>query len=96
MTHEEFEAKLGSKVSDADYTIIERVYAFHPVISNTKGKQQIADLYKIGGMRVIKDMVATADAAEVIDQQIFSCRVAIREQEDNLRQLLENLDLLRR
>ena len=96
MTHEEFEAKLGSKVSDADYAIIERVYTFHPVISNTKGKQQIVDLYKIGGMRVIKDMIPTADAAEAIDQQIFSCRVAIREQEDNLRQLLENLDLLRR
>jgi hypothetical protein len=61
MTHEEFEAKLGSKVSDADYAIIERVYTFHPVISNTKGKQQIVDLYKIGGMRVIKDMIPTAE-----------------------------------
>ncbi|HCT63891.1 MAG TPA: hypothetical protein DIC60_01200 [Lachnospiraceae bacterium] len=47
----EFEA-LAGPVSDANYKVIDRVYTFHPSISEVEGKRQIAGLYKSFGMRV--------------------------------------------
>lgn len=70
MTKAEFEGKLGREVSEKDYTVIEYVYNFHPVISNTEGKVQIAELYKLGGMRLIRDMVQTAIRAETLENRI--------------------------
>lgn len=48
MMKEEFESRLGGPVSDAEYRDIEYVYQFYPTIDT---KDQIVDLYKIGGMR---------------------------------------------
>ncbi len=70
MTKAEFEGKLGKKVSEKDYSVIEYVYNFHPSISNTEGKTQIAELYKLGGMRLIRDMVQTATQAEALENKI--------------------------
>ena len=44
-------------ISDSDYEIIETVYAFHPAISDVRGKEQIAWLYTTLGMAVINDML---------------------------------------
>jgi hypothetical protein len=49
-------------LSEANFDIINTVYAYHPIISNVKGKKEIADLYKRGGMGIIKDMLDTAEA----------------------------------
>lgn len=62
MKHE-FEEKLGSQVTEEKYKDIEFVYTFHPSISNTEGKTQIAQLYKLGGIRLIRDMIPTARKA---------------------------------
>lgn len=70
MTKVEFEGKLGREVSEKDYSVIEYVYNFHPSISNTEGKTQIAELYKLGGMRLIRDMVQTATQAESLENNI--------------------------
>ena len=70
MTKAEFEGKLGKEISEKDYSIIEYVYNFHPSISNTEGKTQIAELYKLGGMRLIRDMVQTATQAEALENKI--------------------------
>ena len=51
MMKHEFEEKLGNQVTEKEYKDIEFVYTFHPSISNTEGKTQIAQLYKIGGIR---------------------------------------------
>lgn len=66
----EFEKLVGKRVESADYKVIEYVYMNHPVIDNVTGKQQIADLYKIGGMAVIKGMVPIAKRAECIERKI--------------------------
>lgn len=39
----EFEERIGGEVRQSDYNIIEHVYTWHPAISNTEGKDQIAD-----------------------------------------------------
>lgn len=71
MTKQEFVSRIdGRTVSQIDYETIEFVYSYHPVISNTKGKDQIAGIYNFGGIRVIKDMVPTAEKAKQYEDEI--------------------------
>lgn len=62
MNRAEFENRVEKRkgfamsVTEADWKIIEKVYTFHPSISETKGKEQIADLYTEYGMGIIRDM----------------------------------------
>jgi hypothetical protein len=70
MNKQEFEEKIGKEISDSDYQAIEIVYMWHPSISNSNGKQQIADIYAIGGMTIIMDMLWRAERAFEIGQKI--------------------------
>ena len=91
----EFEAKLSElepiqrTVSDDDYKLIEYVYTFHPSISETEGKRQVALLYHEFGLRVFKDMEATATANQVLES-------AIRKTRAELQKLLDEADDLRK
>lgn len=72
MMKHEFEEKLGKSVTESEYKDIEFVYTFHPSISNTEGKTQIAELYKIGGIRLIRDMIPTAKKAQILEEKIIT------------------------
>lgn len=87
MMKHEFEEKLGSKVTESEYKDIEFVYTFHPVISNTEGKTQIAKLYELGGIRLIKDMIPTARKAQLLDGKIMTANA-------NLMELKRQLEML--
>ena len=50
--------------------MIEFVYCYHPSIPAVEGKKQIAAIYKIGGMRLINDMVPTATRIKQFDEAI--------------------------
>lgn len=75
MMKHEFEKKLGKPVTRKEYKDIEFVYTFHPSVSNTEGKKQIVELYKIGGMRLIKDMMPTARKAQELENKIITANV---------------------
>lgn len=77
MTKQEFEKRLGKTVNDRDYAKIEEVYATHPSISETEGKDQIAYLYKTFGMRIIEDMLPTARKAREIEGGMRSARMQL-------------------
>ena len=70
MMKEEFENLIGEKVDSKDYKVIEFVYCYHPSIPAVEGKKQIAAIYKIGGMRLINDMVPTATRIKQFDEAI--------------------------
>lgn len=95
MMKHEFEAKLSELepiqriVSDDDYKLIEYVYTFHPSISETDGKRQVALLYHEFGLRVFKDMEATATANQVLESAIHKTRA-------ELQKLLDEADDLRK
>lgn len=72
MMKHEFEERLGKPVTEKEYKDIEFVYTFHPSVSNTEGKTQIAELYKIGGMRLIRDMIPTAKKAQILEEKIIT------------------------
>lgn len=77
MTREEFakhvqaqRPELTGQVSDREWKLIERVYTFHPAISETDGKRQVALLYVEFGIRIFVDMSETAQSMEIIKQEI--------------------------
>ena len=60
----EFEKLIEQEVSQKDYEVIEFVYTWHPDIPDVGGKQKIADIWKVGGISLIKDMKRTAEYAK--------------------------------
>lgn len=75
MTKQEFEERIGKKVTEKDYNIIEKVYTWHPSISETEGKQEIADLYnRREGMTIIKGMYEAARMIEDLDSELRKLR----------------------
>lgn len=70
MEKNEFEKMIGLEVSQADYDVIEMVYDYHPSIRIVTGKEQMVDLFFNFGMRVIRDMLPTAQKAGELEQEI--------------------------
>lgn len=79
MTKQEFEERIGGTVSASRYDLIEEVYNFHPSIDNVKGKDEIAKIYTMFGMRLIYDMLPTAREAKRIDNDLAIYRSKIEE-----------------
>ena len=71
MMKEEFEELIGKKVTEQEYDDIETVYTFYPTLSEVEGKNQIAYLYRIHGMRIINDMLPTANKAAEYEDMIM-------------------------
>lgn len=78
MMKEEFEKLIGKNVSNEDYKIIETVYTYHPAISETDGKKEITELFKMGGMRLMKDMVSTAERGKQYEETITTAENALK------------------
>lgn len=66
-------------ISDGDYSVIEKVYTFHPSISETDGKRQIAYLYVTFGFAIIKDMEVRADLMAERERKLLSLNSSIEE-----------------
>lgn len=79
MTQEEFECRLGRSVSKDDYEKIEKVYLFHPSIDDVSGKDEITTIFKIGGMRLINDMMPTAMRGEELETEINRMRIELEQ-----------------
>lgn len=73
----EFEKLIGKTVSDEEYGTIEYVYTYHPAISETEGKDQIARLYTDYGMTVIEDMVERAGKMEMAERDLRVARTNV-------------------
>lgn len=69
MQKQEFEERIGETVSQKDYSVIEMVYTWHPSISETQGKDEIATLYKQFGMTIINQMLETAAIMQDLDAE---------------------------
>lgn len=88
----EFEAIANAKVSTEDYRLIEYVYQWHPLIPNNGGKEKIAEIWKVGGMELIRDMIPTAKKAEESENKITALRTKIYELERELNDEREAFD----
>jgi len=87
MTKQEFKALTKRDFTDKEYETIETVYTFHPAISETEGKKQIASLYDTFGFRIIADMLPTAINAKELEEQITRKRHELEELQEEYRKL---------
>lgn len=87
MMKEEFESLIGSGISAEDYAVVERVYMFHPAISETAGKEEVSELYKKFGMAIFMDMLQRAEMAESLIWKIKQNRKRIAELEKQFNEL---------
>lgn len=77
MMKQEFEKLIGETISDAAYALIEYVYQFHPLISATDGKNQVAMLYKTFGTSVFNMMTEEAKIAKDLEDERRMVREAL-------------------
>lgn len=62
--------------SKLDYDNIEFVYNYHPCISNTNGKSEIAYLYVKFGLALILDMLPRAQLAKEAEEKVQAAKKA--------------------
>lgn len=96
MTKEEFMNKVAEAtpkekkipvVSNTDYALIERVYTFHPAISETEGKRQIAELYVNFGMVLIMDMLPRAEVMAKKEEELREARAALSRIQEEIEEI---------
>ena len=87
MMKEEFSQLVKRPLTDSQYTDLQTVYTFHPCISQTEGKKQIAYLYETFGFGVIKDMLQTAERARDIEEDIRMTKIKLQEYQQELEEL---------
>lgn len=74
-------------VSDTDYALVERVYTFHPAISETEGKRQIAELYVNFGMVLIMDMLPRAEVMAKKESELREARAALSRIQEEIEEI---------
>jgi len=87
MMKQEFEKLIHAEISDEDYRTIEYVYTWYPTISETNGKDQIADLYLSFGMPIIEDMVERAGQMENLDKDLKRVQAQLTAIQDRIKML---------
>ena len=95
MTREEFTdrvVKLKGKIFDVDndYPLVEYIYQWHPLISETKGKDQVAQLYATFGIGIFKEMKPKAEKAEQLENDIRKARMEYERLQKELEELRYN------
>lgn len=71
MTKEEFlDRVLAKDVKEPDFEIIEFVYTWHPLISETEGKEQVAFLYNNFGIGIFWEMLPKAKEAKELETEL--------------------------
>lgn len=89
MTNEEFIARTNTNLSSADMNIVQTVYNFHPSIGEANGRDQITQLFKVGGMALMKDMLPRAKKAQELETQIVKLRCQLDDAKHEL-EILKN------
>lgn len=90
MMYEEFTARLlenTRRPTDKEFETISFVYANHPAIHPSNGKDQIALLYNSFGMRIICDMLETAKRVQEIEDERRHLRLRLEELETEQQEL---------
>ena len=104
MTRDEFEYQVSEALqegqtapepTDAEHKLIEYVYMFHPAISETGGKKQIASLYVNFGMSLIRDMKPRAELMEKKERELREARAELERVHDELARIKAEMKEIR-
>ena len=87
MMKHEFENLVGKEVTTKEYDIIETVYVNYPGIHHTTGKEQVAELYKVFGLRIFEDMLPRAEKVNELEIQIRTKESQLKDLRQELKEL---------
>ena len=90
MTKTEFEKLLGPTTqfpTQQEYDIIEKVYTWHPSISNTKGKKQVAMLYDNFGITIFYDMLGRSEKVMELKEEVRKAKAKLSSLEIEMEEL---------
>ena len=73
-------------ISNEDYSLIEYIYTWHPLIKDTTGKEQVAGLYSNFGISIFKEMLPKAQEAQHLESKLAE---ALKVAEEIKQQLAE-------
>lgn len=95
MNKQEFCDRTGiiyEDLGEDDWEIIQTVYNFHPLITDTKGKDEIAMLYNTGGMGLMHDMHGTAFEISCREDASQKARICKDQIEKDFKEKLDELN----
>lgn len=88
MLQSEFDRLTSRPHTEAEFSEIHYVYCYHPAV---RSKKDIADLWTIGGICLIKDMWPTARRVEEAEHKRSAARTAYEHARDAYDELLREL-----
>lgn len=91
MMKQEFEQVAKTTVDDMQWAVIETVYNYHPSIPEVNGKKVIADLYKIGGYKLIEDMHDRAYAIYAKNKELSELKIELETAAKNFKDEVQKL-----
>ena len=75
MTKQEFLDRVKvNNVTDNDWGVIEFVYTWHPLISDTMEKEQVAYLYNNFGIGIFNEMYVKANSAKKLNDELYQAQ----------------------
>jgi len=87
MMKQEFEELIQKEITKEEYDLIEMIYTTYPGIHDVYGKKQVADLYKVYGIRIFEDMLPRAEKIYQLEMQILDKKAQISQLEKELQKL---------
>lgn len=88
MLQSEFDRLTSRPYTEAEFSEIHYIYCYHPAVQS---KKDIADLWTIGGICLIKDMLPTARRVEEEKCRLDAARTAYEHARDAYDELLREL-----
>lgn len=88
MLQSEFDRLTSRPYTEEEFSEIHYVYCYHPSVES---KKDIADLWTIGGICLIKDMLLTARRVEEAEQKMNAARTAYERARDAYDELMRKL-----
>lgn len=88
MLQSEFDRLTSRPYTEAEFSEIHYVYCYHPAV---KSKKDIAELWTVGGICLIKDMLPTTRRVEEAEHKRNAARTAYEHARDAYDELLREL-----
>jgi hypothetical protein len=71
MMKSEFEAHIGIDLTPDDWIICEQAYN-HPMFSNINGREELAAIFKAGGMKIMRSLAPAGEAYIILSNEMLN------------------------
>ena len=87
---------IADQIPEEKWKVIRHVYQFHPGISDTRGKFQIAEIYVAGGFEAVQGMLPIARKEQELENTIQYARSKIHEANEKIEIAEKEIEVARK